>query len=258
MITDRSLKEFLKYAPANWVLIRIPECELLSKIKLKSPTLDVGCGDGYFAKVLLSERKEKKFDTGLDFSPSETLRATQNKVYKKVVTGDIKQMPFKSSQFSSAFSNGTLEHVVGIDQAIKEISRVVKRGGTLAFTVPSKHLSSYLFFSWIPGYGYWFNKIFGHINLFDHKQWERILAKNNFKLTQYSYYNSKSQVGLHDLLCWWALPAFFCKRLFGKWILIPKLRRISSSIELPILKKVGQPKLSKKEGASLILIAKRI
>ncbi len=258
MISDRALKSFLAYAPANWVLVRIPECELLSQVKLKEPVLDVGCGDGYFAKILLSERKQKCFDSGVDFSKEEIKRAVKNKVYKRAVQGDIKSLPFKNEQFGSAFSNGTLEHVDNIDLALKEISRVIKKGGIFAFTVPSKYLGSYLFFSFVPGYKNFFNNIFGHVNLFDHKQWERLLIKNSFKLSDYSYYNTKTQIKLHDLLCWWAIPAFFCKTVLGRWIIFSQLRQVTSKIELPILKKIGEPVLSKKAGGSLFIIAQKI
>ncbi len=268
MISDKLLKKALMYAPMSWVLIRIPEWTLLAKAPIRGKTLDVGSGDGFFASILLNLTKKKKYDTGLDFSSEEISRAIKNKVYSKTYCADIRKMPFKKASFDSAFSNGTLEHVNGINEALAEISRVLKKGGHFSFTVPSKYLGSQLFFyrlfsflrlkSLSKKYEDNFNKIFGHLNLFDHIYWKKILKKNGLLLDTYTYYNSPLQISLHDILAWWACPAFFCKKFFGKWVMIPGLRKITTEIELPALKYFGAMKESESKGGSLFMIAQKI
>lgn len=261
------LRLYLTQAPAGWALIRTIECELLSKEKFKHPVLDIGCGDGFFASVLLKSLKKKHFEAGLDMDKHETKRAKKSSSYEKVYTKSILKMPFESGSFNTVFSNGTLEHVEGIEKAVKEISRVLKKNGRLIFTVPSSHLGSYLFFYRLFGwlrlkklsrkYEEKFNLIFKHHNLFDHNKWEKLLLKNGFVAVDYKYYNTKSMISLHDILTWLALPNHLTKRLFGKWILFSQIRKHTLKLDEWLISKFYSSRTSLKKGGSLLIIAKK-
>lgn len=258
-MSNRVLRKLLAESPAAWALIRAAEVDVLSQVAFKHPVLDVGCGDGFFSKVLLEERGEKYFDWGLDLSRQEVERAKKSKAYKDVVVASVTKMPFEDARFATVFSNGTLEHVKALNGALQEISRVLKPGGRLVFTAPSSYLTSYLFFSnFFPFYGFLFNKFFAHYNLFDHKGWEKRLARYGLKVVSFKYYNPKRQIQIHDLLTWLALPSFFAKAVFGKWILFPGLRRLTMLPELKLLQKVYTSQTSKKEGGSLLIIAQKV
>lgn len=253
-----ALRKLLEHSPAAWALVRAAEVDVLSGVPFKHPILDVGCGDGFFTKVLLEEKGEKYFDWGLDLSRSEVERARKSKTYKDVIVAGVAKMPFDDARFATVFSNGTLEHIKEIDKALAEISRVLKPGGRLVFTVPSKYLTSYLFFSnFFPFYGYLFNKIFAHYNLFDHNQWERLLRKEGLKIIGYEYYNPKGQIYLHDILTWLALPSLVNKKLFGRWILFPAFRQFTANIEFKLLKRLYTNQTSKKEGGSMLIVAQK-
>jgi len=53
-----------------------------------------------------------------------------------VVIGPIESMPFAADSFDSALCNAVLEHVEDAERGIRELARVVRKGGYLVVTVP--------------------------------------------------------------------------------------------------------------------------
>ena len=255
---DNILYKLLKVAPTGWALIRAVEYELLLKQNFKSPVLDIGCGDGVFTKVLLKGMKRNTFDVGLDSSDSEIEKVKETRCYKKVVLASASNVPFKDGYFSTILSNGTLEHIPGLNDVLVEISRVLKKGGKLVFTAPSVYFTKFLIFGKFPLYGKFFNCVFKHYNLFNHKKWSKILSKNNLKMIEYYYYNPKKQIKLHDFLTICSLPCFINKLLFKRWIIFPKYRQVFAKFAAEVLKKFYNNRISKKSGGSLMIVAQKI
>ncbi len=54
----------------------------------------------------------------------------------RVITGEIESMPFGDASFDSVLCNAVLEHVVDAERGIRELARVVRKGGYLVVTVP--------------------------------------------------------------------------------------------------------------------------
>ena len=122
--------------------------DYLSRVRpLKGATiLDVGCGDGLFAKILF-EKATGQIDTGIDFDIVELEKAKKTGMYKRLVNCSITDMPLQDNCYDTIFSNSVLEHIPNLDRAISEIGRILKPEGKLIFTVPSQYLSEHLFFS---------------------------------------------------------------------------------------------------------------
>jgi ubiquinone/menaquinone biosynthesis C-methylase UbiE len=89
--------------------------------------LDVGCGKGRFARVLL-ERNPGSEIWGLDIS-EEMLRFVPAGIYTRA--GSMTELPFADSTFDCAYATESLEHAVDIERAVHEMCRVVKPGGKL-------------------------------------------------------------------------------------------------------------------------------
>jgi SAM-dependent methyltransferase len=53
-----------------------------------------------------------------------------------VIIGPIESMPFADATFDSALCNAVLEHVEDAERGIRELARVVRKGGYLVVTVP--------------------------------------------------------------------------------------------------------------------------
>lgn len=89
--------------------------------------IDIGCGKGRFLKLLLEDYQSAKF-TGLDLSEEMLSYLPENVLG---ITGSLLNIPVKNEQYDFGFSVETLEHAVNIPLAIREMARVIKKGGTI-------------------------------------------------------------------------------------------------------------------------------
>ncbi len=89
--------------------------------------LDVGCGAGRFASFV-KERNRDVSIWGVDVS-LQSLRLVPGFVNTQAAW--MTALPFRDGFFDTAYAIESLEHAVEIDSAIREICRVVKRGGKI-------------------------------------------------------------------------------------------------------------------------------
>lgn len=261
------LSPLLEKAPAAWALIRANEIRQLENIEFKSPSLDLGCGDGFVAGIILKNRNQK-FDWGIDLSPNEISIAKKSGSYRNSKVANVYNLPFADQTFKTVFSNSVIEHIPNLETALSEISRVLKTNGNLIITVPTPYLTSYLagvsFFSSLKLtplaslYGRFFNKMFAHYNLYDHKSWQKLLINHKLKLTRHTYYHTPRMIRTHEFLSYLSFPYIISKFFLGYWLTFPKLRKI---LIVPWLKKILYPiylEDSKKQGGSVLLVAQKI
>lgn len=144
----------------------------------KGKILDFGCGYGEHKNVL--EDKQRKiygFDTD-----KFALSGQKNVVYASGL-----DIPFKNNQFDGAICIDVLEHIKDDKKALKELKRVLKKGGKLIITVPNRSfpwtydpINALLrrFNKHIP-IGIW---SWGHVRLYSKKGINSFLNKNGFKI----------------------------------------------------------------------------
>ncbi|MDQ6708199.1 MAG: methyltransferase domain-containing protein [Acidobacteriota bacterium] len=89
--------------------------------------LDVGCGKGRFAKVLIEKYPQAEI-WGLDIS-EEMLKYVGPGIRTRA--GSMTELPFEDIYFDFAYATESLEHAVEIDIAVREMCRVVKPGGRI-------------------------------------------------------------------------------------------------------------------------------
>lgn len=89
--------------------------------------LDVGCGKGRFARVLLDENPGAEI-WGLDIS-DEMLKFVPKEIHTRA--GSMTELPFPDAHFDCVYATESLEHAVEIDRAVAEMCRVLKPGGRL-------------------------------------------------------------------------------------------------------------------------------
>lgn len=262
------LSPLLEKAPATWALIRANEIRHLDKVKFKNPILDVGCGDGFVAKIVLTNRKQK-IDWGIDLSSDEISYAKKSGSFKKCKVANVYDLPFKDKSFSTVFSNSVVEHIPDLNKAMSEMSRVLKKRGKFIITVPTPYLTAYLigvnFFKSLgldnlaDSYGKFFNRMFKHYNLLNHKQWQSLLSKHKMKMVEHYYYHTPAMVKTHEVLAYLAVPYGISKFFFKHWVVFPKFRKL---FIVPWLKKILYPlylsDVEKDEGGSLLIVAEKI
>lgn len=123
--------------------------------------LDVGCGKGRFARVLLEDNPGAKV-CGLDIS-EEMLASVPTGISR--VSGSMTELPFAASTFDSIYATESLEHAVEIEGAVAEMCRVLKPGGKLA--IIDKNAEHWGRFK-TPAWERWFQR----------KELEKLLARH--------------------------------------------------------------------------------
>lgn len=219
--------------------------------------MDIGCGDGLFTSICFDQR----IDVGVDINSRELELASQSGAYQKVERADVTSLSYDNETFQTIISNGALEHIKGLKRALAEIGRVLKKGGSLVTTSPSKYYSEFLFYKFIPGYTGFNNRIFSHFNLFDHEEWRKILYSADLDLIEYRYYNPIQIIQIYDLLFPFTFPSFVWKKLLNRYYLFPALRKITAPIIEKLLWKFyekGNKLMDERKGGSVLLVARKI
>ena len=115
------------------------ESDLLMDYVKGKRVLEVGCGTG-----LIMHRIEEtaRHRVGLDISAGMLRRAVERGL--DVVQGDATALPFDDNTFDVVYSFKVLAHVQDIDQALREMVRVTKRGGVLLLEFYNRYSLRYL------------------------------------------------------------------------------------------------------------------
>lgn len=108
--------------------------------------LEVGLGEGADSEQLI---RRGAIWTGLDLTSEAVERvkirlALRNLPHEGVHQGSILQAPFPDQTFDMVFSHGVLHHVPDIQQAQREIRRILKDDGELVAMVYAKWSINYL------------------------------------------------------------------------------------------------------------------
>ncbi len=186
----RVIANYYAYAPSA-VIIRTAEAELLRAMSIESPALDLCCGDGFFASII----RPQGFEAGCDINKTALEQAGRRNVYRSLVWADIsKEIPFPDAYFSTVVSNSSLEHIRGIDGALKEVARVLKPGGRLYSTFASSYAKD-----WWPCGQQALKRYMEYqpvYNWFTLEEWNRRMEKAGLKIVSYQYYLSKTTTRL--------------------------------------------------------------
>lgn len=96
--------------------------------------LDAGCGTGWFsARAAARHARVISLDIGV-----RLLEKTREKCPAALVAGDACHLPFADSTLDIVISSECIEHTQEPLQAVRELCRVLKPGGTLIITVPNR------------------------------------------------------------------------------------------------------------------------
>lgn len=265
--TDTILLDLLMAGPLAWALIRVQEIYFLASVPFTYPVLDLACGDGSFAGILLKHHDLDSYDVGTDIDRKEIDKAKVSGSYKSVILADASHLPFKDNSFKTIFSNGSVEHFSNFETCLSEISRVLETDGVCYLTVPSNEIGKYLLFSracrflrlgiFADAYEHFFNSLFKHKNLYSHNEWKKILSRNKLTLDDYFYYNFDPVVPGHDALLWLNSWNLLVKKITGNWFLSKNLRKFTAPIEKKVIMPLVNLSTSRESGPSLFLKIKK-
>lgn len=94
--------------------------------------LDVGCGAGFIAKILMDKGNEV---TAVDLQESTIKQA--RKLGVKAIRARAQALPFKDDAFDIVIMPEVIEHFVETDEALRELRRVTRPGGNVIITTPN-------------------------------------------------------------------------------------------------------------------------
>ena len=102
--------------------------------KVRGSLLEVGCGGGQYLRMLRQHRPDLAMH-GIDLDPAAVGIAAQDRQCA-VVCASAGQLPYQPEQFSAVVGLDILEHVDDPLLAVREVHRVMGKGGVGCFYVP--------------------------------------------------------------------------------------------------------------------------
>ncbi|HLD14960.1 MAG TPA: class I SAM-dependent methyltransferase [Candidatus Nanoarchaeia archaeon] len=142
--------------------------------------LDYGCGSALFYTYLRKKFPKMNY-TGVDLSP-DMLKVAKSKFKKeKFVEGNAEKLPFENNSFDFVIGRGILHHLHNSDNGVKEVSRVLKKGGL--FLVSETH--SNIFADILRKIAKKSTEHFDHEHKeFTKKEFERMFLSNNMEIVK--------------------------------------------------------------------------
>ena len=253
---------YLALAPAALALERSIECEIHARNQWQSPILDIGCGDGIFAKILRTE----PVDTGIDPDPTEVERARRQGIYKELLVCAGDRIPKPDGSYRTIFSNSVLEHIPDLLPVLKEAHRLLSPEGLFYVTIPSDRLErATLLARLVRGfglsgladrYGKFYNRFWRHHHAYDEAQWRALFLQADFEVVEERAYVPRNLSTLYDFLTMLALPSLVTKKLVNRWFFWPQLRRRTAGMIHAALSPLIE-RLRMGNGACLVFYALR-
>lgn len=168
----------------------IEELDLVERDKL----LEVGCGNGYYLS-LLNRLKLNLELTGIDNDKLALKDAVKFIDDKKVVliSADASKIPFPNNSFNKIVMSEVVEHVNDEKAVLKEVFRVLKKGGVLTLTTcnitypffwdPINWILQHFFNTHIKS-GFWAGIWNQHTRLYKKDQVNKLIKNAGFEIEQ--------------------------------------------------------------------------
>jgi SAM-dependent methyltransferase len=217
----------LRELPYFRSLLRAVEARFYRDIKLPSPVLDIGSGDGHFATIAFNDQ----VDVGLDPSSRTFREAKLRGGYRFLIQADGGNIPFPAGYFNSGFSNSVLEHIPHVQNVLDEIGRVLKPGAPFVFCVPNHQFSSSLSIGLTldrfklhrlgDTYRSFFNRIARHQHLDPPEVWSDRLERSGFHVDRWWHYYPPSAMHVTEWGHYFGLPSLVSYKLTGRWVVFP-------------------------------------
>ncbi len=241
------LEDFRRYFPYTPTALAIKECARLAVVRrypCPEPVLDVGCGDGLFARMAFGSAEV----WGIDIDGAEGRWAAASQAYRQVILGDVTQAKLPNAFFSTCVANCSLEHVPRIDLALRTIHQSLRPGGTTYLFVPSadwaRHFTSVRLLAW-AGAPALSNRLqraidtfFKHHHLYDELGWRAVVAESGLEVLACEPVLSTATTVAFEAFLLPSLAGWLNKHLTTRWTNFPSLRRVLATPVYHLVKHV--------------------
>lgn len=198
-IPEYDARYLLERQGPSLALWRAAEVAALREQTFQPPILDLGCGDGIATAVAL---RGQNGVIGVDPDASILEQAAQTGVYESLLAApmeDLGERDVPSGSIGTVLSNSVLEHLPRLDATLAAVTRVLRPGGRLIFTVPTEIFSRWLLLP-CPRYAAWRNRALMHRNLEPIQSWRGRLERAGLALDTVRPYLRHRLVTLWDAL----------------------------------------------------------
>jgi len=261
-----SYEHFSKYFPHAPIALCIKECARLAAFRgygVKGPILDVGCGDGLFAKIAFDEEEV----WGIDIDGSEGRWAQASRAYSQIVLGDITKAHLPASFFKSCVANCSLEHVPDIQAALSTINASLVPGGFAYLFVPNKEWASKFVSVRVVNAALgakigtllqeFIDEFFKHEHLHDEAGWRDVVDRSPLELVEVTPILSTSTTMAFEAFLLPSLAGWLNKKLTTRWTNFPALRRGAAPVAYAIAKAALAAAGDDEKTAEFLLVCKR-
>lgn len=180
---------------------------IISKVpKNVQSILDVGCGSGWVAKTFI---KKEVMVHSLDITkinPSKALKLYPSQKHAGIVA-DSFHLPFNDNSFNCVIASEIIEHVVDPAAFIKEVFRVVGKGGKLIITTPYKERLMY----YLCIHCNQMTPVHAHIHSFDEKMLEDYYKEDDLESFEFKTFGNKLLIFLRTYVVLQILPFWLWK-----------------------------------------------
>ncbi|MBI2966771.1 MAG: class I SAM-dependent methyltransferase [Bacteroidetes bacterium] len=248
------------------------EAGLFRKMEYRSPSLELGCGDGIFSSIMLDG---KIIDIGSDYLPEVAERARKYPCYKSVQVADATNLPFSDNSFKTVFFVHGIDHIQNKEPVIREAARVLQCGGIFALSDVSEY--------WEMNYVSDFFETFGLVkpshrykkyrmktsiieSIWTESQYRSAFQGSGFKILDFSYFDSIPFHKVRALMRMFTLELMPVTRMWLLYIekIIKKISPLKSIYKhvmeksfLPFIES-DEPECLKTKGGNLFIIAQKI
>jgi SAM-dependent methyltransferase len=246
-------EDFVRYFPHAPTALCIKECARLAVLRrfdCKGPILDVGCGDGLFAKIA--------FDTeevwGIDLDANEGRWAQASEAYHQIIIGDITRATLPDRFFATCIANCSLEHVPALDRALDRIYRSLAPGARAYLFVPQRDWAAAMWsvrgLRRLGAEGLArtlqdsVDRTFKHHHLYDERGWREMLGRTSFEVELVEPVLTSATTSAFEAFLLPSIAGWLNKRMTTRWTNFPRLRRHMAPLAFALAKgamAVGDP-----------------
>ncbi len=232
---ELDLEDFRHYFAHSPTALAIKECARLSVIRryaCPGPILDVGCGDGLFARMAFEDAEV----WGIDIDAAEGRWAAASQAYTQVVLGDVTRASLPRDFFATCVANCSLEHVPRLDLALKNILGSLRPGGVAYLFVPNVEWASHLTSARLLarlGAPLMSQQIqtaidrqFRHYHLYDAAGWRRVVADSGLEVQAVEPVLSSATTVAFEAFLLPSLAGLLNKKLTTRWTNFPLARQL--------------------------------
>lgn len=180
------------YGYASQAFWRSFEVDVLSRVQLEHPILEIGCSDGEFTRAVCGT-----VELGIDINPNAVERALRSRVFKEVRLQNARELDHAG--FRTVIANSVLEHIPDVQPVLDGSFKALLSGGKLVLTVPLVDMNRGMLFSSRSWLRFRHGRL-SHVNLWSLDHWMESLHKAGFHITHTERYLSPSQIRTWDAM----------------------------------------------------------